>query len=164
MRSLTLPPPLAPVLGKCFVPHAFTTRSAHSLSSPTVTATRSAPSPNPSAPSPSAHYPSTETWGPSSRSPTATTTWCRRRWRALGRRSRRGRSTASSMVCMKPSYVYPVLYTLYTPFLHPLYTAITICRPMYTRYTCIHTIHTPNTPSKHLLNTLKHPLYALNTP
>ena len=30
-----------------------------------------------------------------------------------------------------------MLYTLFTPFIHPLYTFITIYTPMYTRYTCI---------------------------
>ena len=51
---------------------------------------------------------------------------------------------------MITSYVNPSYYTLYTPFIHPLYTFIAVHTPMYTRYTCIHTIYTPNTP----LNTL----------
>ena len=38
-----------------------------------------------------------------------------------------------------------VLYTLYSPFIHPLYTFLTLLTPMHTRYTCIHTIYTPLT-------------------
>ena len=47
------------------------------------------------------------------------------------------------------------LYTLYTPFVHPLYTVVAAHAPMCTHYTCIYTIYTP-------LNTSKHPKYTLS--
>ena len=37
-----------------------------------------------------------------------------------------------------------------TPFIHPLYTYITIFTPMYTRYTCIYVIYTPYIHLTHL--------------
>ena len=40
-----------------------------------------------------------------------------------------------------------------SPFIHLLYTFITIYTPMYTRYTCIYTTYTPLNTSKHPLNT-----------
>ena len=45
----------------------------------------------------------------------------------------------------KPIMLYP-LYTLHTPFIHPLYTFIAVYAPMCTHYTCIYThIHTQHT-------------------
>ena len=57
-------------------------------------------------------------------------------------------------------YVNPSYYTLHTPFIHPLYTSITIFTPMYTRYTRIYTPYVHGTP---LLTPYMHPIYALHT-
>ena len=51
--------------------------------------------------------------------------------------------------------VYTQLYNasaraIKVPFMHPLYTFITICTPMYTIYICIYTTYTPLNTSKHL--------------
>ena len=50
--------------------------------------------------------------------------------------------------------------------MYPLYTCITICTPMYTRYhTCIYTIYTPNTPlNPPHIHPIYLPIYALKQP
>ena len=57
------------------------------------------------------------------------------------------------------NHMYAFNTSYYIPGIHPLYTFITICTPMYTRNTCIYTIYyTPNTP----LNTLHTPYIRLH--
>ena len=50
-----------------------------------------------------------------------------------------------------------MLYALYTPFIHPLYTLIAAYAPMCTRYTCIYTIYIHLT---RLLTPYIHPIYT----
>ena len=57
-------------------------------------------------------------------------------------RGRGGRISPPSRASIHPHLVL----SLYTPFIHPLYTVIAAYAPIYTRYTCIYTIYTLNPP------------------
>ena len=86
-------------------------------------------------------------------------TACRDRPRRHCGRWSRGRGGRISPPSRASTHPHLVL-SLYTPFIHPLYTVIAAYAPMCTHDTCLYTIYTPLTTSNNLYTPSIHPKYT----